>query len=209
MIDKTKNARRTGDSPTLILTEGAVMIALSFALSFIGPKMPMGGRVTPASMLPVMLFSLRHGILPALGCGAVNVMLQIFQAMMSGDVFVYCETMPTMVICVLFDYVFPYMLIAFVPALVYTLAKRKGSVGKGLTAWMYIGVIVAVALRFLCHFVSGVAIWGQWAPEGMSAPLYSLLYNGGFLLPDLLILLLVQFALCRSAAIRRLIGLEA
>ncbi len=207
MKDK-QNARRTGTSPTLILTEGAVMIALSFALSFIGPEMPMGGRVTPASMLPVILFSLRQGILPSLGCGAVTVMLQIFQAMMSGDVFVYCETMPTMVICVLFDYALPFMSVAVVPAIVYTLAKGRGAEGRKLAVWMYMGVVIAVTLRFACHFVSGVAIWGQWAPEGMTAALYSVLYNGGFLLPELIILLLVQFALCRSGAIRRLLGLQ-
>ena len=45
------------------LVECAVMLALSFALSSAKLfEMPMGGSVTVASMLPIMLISIKYGI---------------------------------------------------------------------------------------------------------------------------------------------------
>ena len=50
-----------------------------------------------------------------------------------------------------------------------------------------IGVVVALALRFLSHFISGVIFFGMYAPEGMSPIVYSALYNGGYMLPEIII----------------------
>ena len=46
-----------------------------------------------------------------------------------------------------------------------------------------------IIFRFLCHYITGVVIWGQWAPDGMGKYLYSLLYNGGYMLPELVLTL--------------------
>ena len=40
---------------------------------------------------------------------------------------------------------------------------------------------MAIAGRFVCHFISGVAFFGSYAPKGMSPALYSLVVNGIFL----------------------------
>ena len=52
------------------LIEGSMMIALATVLSiFKLVEMPYGGSVTLASMLPVIIFAYRHGILWGLGAG--------------------------------------------------------------------------------------------------------------------------------------------
>ena len=79
---------------------------------------------------------------------------------------------------------------------------------KSCEARAYIGMGVVVFARFLCHFVTGVAIWGQWAPEGMGKFLYSFLYNGGFLLPDLLICIVAAVLMFRKSEIRKLASLD-
>ena len=63
-----------------ILVECAIMLALSFALSFIGFEMPMGGKVTPASMLPLFLVAIHLGVGSTLITTALYSLLQIWQA---------------------------------------------------------------------------------------------------------------------------------
>ena len=48
------------------------------------------------------------------------------------------------------------------------------------------GAVVSV-IRFICHFISGVTIWGDYSGGAKSVWLYSLEYNGGYMLPELII----------------------
>ena len=54
-------------------------------------------------------------------------------------------------------------------------------------------------LRFLCSFLSGCLRWGSYAPEGMNVALYSLLYNGFYMLPNIIIGVVVIVALGKVA----------
>ena len=42
----------------------------------------------------------------------------------------------------------------------------------------YLGISLAVLVRFICHFISGVVFFGSYAPDGMSPIVYSLIVNG-------------------------------
>ncbi len=50
-----------------------------------------------------------------------------------------------------------------------------------------LGVVVGIVGRFLCHFLSGAIFFSEYAPEGMSPWVYSALYNGSYLVPELII----------------------
>ena len=52
--------------------------------------------------------------------------------------------------------------------------------------------------------ITGVVIWGQWAPEGMGKYLYSLLYNGGYMLGEFVLTLAVTGLLLSIPASARL-----
>ena len=177
----------------------AIMLSLSFALSFIGFEMPMGGKVTPASMLPLFLVALHLGISSTVITSALYSLLQIWQAYLAGNVFVYCQGGTTLLLCVLFDYVIPFTLPFIIVALFAKLWKKYDK-----ECFVYIGMVIALLLRFLSHFVSGILIWGQWA-EDMTPALYSFLYNGTFMLPELVITVLIAFFLLRNGGIRRMI----
>ena len=59
---------------------GAIAIALSFVLSYIRVfRMPQGGSITPASMLPMMLFSAAFGAGPGVAAGLIYGVLQYLQ----------------------------------------------------------------------------------------------------------------------------------
>ena len=185
------------------MTECAVMVALAFALSCAKLyAMPLGGSVTIASMLPIMLISVKYGSLTGLGTGFVYSLTQTMQALAEGNVFPYCETGTTLVICILFDYLVPFTVLGLAG-----IFKDLGLFKKGEIAF-YVGMVSVVFARFVCHFITGVAIWGQWAPEGMGKYFYSLAYNGSFLGVDFAICMIVAVLMLRKGEIRKLVGIS-
>ena len=185
------------------LCECAIMVALAFVLSYVRLfKMPLGGSITMASMLPIMLIAIKYGPKIGLGTAFVYSLTQLLQAYTEGDVFPYCETAATLVICMLFDYVFPFTVLGLAGIFKNIRLLKKRVVGA------YVGMVTVVIVRFLSHFITGVAIWGQWAPEGMGKYVYSLAYNGSFLSVDLAICLVCAVPMLCSRAIRRLINLD-
>ena len=63
--------------------------------------------------------------------------------------------------------------------------RERGFVGKML------GVALTIFLRFVCHYISGVIIFDIWMPEEWSnVHLYSICYNGAFMLPEMIITML-------------------
>jgi len=65
-----------------------------------------------------------------------------------------------------------------------------------------VGVIVAVTGRFVMHLISGAVFFANFAPEGLNPWIYSALYNGSYMLPELVISLFVIFLLQRSKALK-------
>ena len=185
------------------LAECAVMLALAFALSYAKLfEMPMGGSVTLASMLPIMLISVKYGNAVGLATAFTYSLTQLLQVVMSANVFPYCETLGTLTLCVLFDYVVPFTLLGLAGFF------HKIKLTKNTEVNIYVGIISVVVLRFICHFITGVAIWGQWAPDGMGKYLYSFLYNGSFLSLDFIICIVCAVFMFRKAELRRLVNID-
>ena len=185
------------------LTECAIMLALSFALSCAKLfEMPMGGSVTVASMLPVMLISIKYGTGIGVATSFLYSLTQLLQAVASANVFPYCETPGTLVLCALFDYVVPFTLLGLAGVF------HRMKITKNTELNIYIGIISVVVLRFFCHFITGVVIWKQWAPEGMGKYLYSFLYNGSFLSVDFIICILCAILMFRKAELRKLVNID-
>lgn len=186
------------------LCECAVMIALAFALSFAKVwEMPLGGSVTIASMLPIMLISVKYGIKLGVPVAFVYSLTQLLQAFVEGNVFPYCETPLTFTVCLLFDYVVPFTVLGLAGVF------KKINLFKNREIAVYVGMTLSVLLRFICHFITGVAIWGQWAPDGMGKFVYSLAYNGSFLSVDFIICIVAAVLMLRKSEIRKLVNLEA
>lgn len=102
---------------------------------------------------------------------------------------------------ILFGYVVPFTVLVLAGVFKNMRCFRHKELGA------YLGMISVVLLRFVSHFVTGVAIWGQWAPEGMGKFLYSFLYNGGFLSVDFAICIVCAVLMMRSSEIRRLVNM--
>jgi thiamine transporter len=147
---------------TRVLAEVSVMVALSLVLNFIKVyQLPQGGSITLGSMVPVLLISFRRG--PKVG-------------VFSGVVFGLAQ--------MLLDGWFYSPVGMFLD---YPLAFGALGLAGIFRKTPLIGVVVSLATRFLSHFISGVVFFGMYAPEGMSPIIYSAVYNGSYMLPEMVI----------------------
>ena len=169
------------NSKTRMLVEGAAMIALATVLSFIRVyKLPWGGSVTLLSMLPIFVYSIRWGIKPGFLVAFAYSLVQFFQGIMDG-LFGWGLTPGMLIACIVLDYIGAFTVLGIAGIL-----RSKETTGS------IIGIVIATALRFLFHFLSGVVIWHSFGAlwDGFSTEnqvLYSLLYNGSYMLPELVI----------------------
>lgn len=180
-------------SRTRTLVECALMIAVGTVLAQIKIfEMPFGGSVTLVSMLPFILVSFRHGVKCGLATGFVNSLLQ----MLLGFYAPPAGTVAAFVGVVLLDYVLAFTLLG----LAGVIAKPFKNHLLGVAA----GTAAVCVIRFLCSFLSGALLWGsyqesyEWA-RGMSVWLYSFIYNGSYMLPELLITTVCAVILCKAA----------
>lgn len=172
-----------------MLANAAICMALSFVLSYIRLfKLPQGGSVTPASMLPVIAFAYYYGSVPGLVVGIAYGLLQMIQ-----DPWIVGVTQA------LLDYPLAFGCIAFA-GVAGDLTRKHG--WNELAGW--IGGVAAVGVgRFICHVLSGVVFFAEYAAEAGLPPLvYSTGYNA-FVFVDLAIcLVVVAFPQVRKALAR-------
>lgn len=182
----------------LILVEGAVMIAMATVLSFIQVfKLPWGGSITLLSMLPIALFSIKRGVKSGLIVAFLYSLIQFGQGIMDG-LFGWGLTPGMLIACILLDYI-----------LAFTVLGLSGLFRKTL-AGQIAGIALAVILRFVCHFLSGVVIWHSFGQlwEGFyteNTYLYSLVYNGVYMLPELIFTVAGAVALLKLPQTRKLL----
>lgn len=202
-MTNTNKTNRTRNTKIVKLTECAMLLALSIILSFITVyHMPMGGGITLLSMLPVMLVSIKYGIKTGLSVSLTFSLFQLLQGILSGNVFVYCTTAMTQIICALFDYIVPFSVLGF--AGIFTYIGNKSNVNAYILKAVA-GIVIMVFIRFVCHYITGVVIWGQWA-ENMSPYLYSLIYNAQYMLPECIFTSVAAAILLKVSRIRQLLS---
>lgn len=164
---------------TRCLAEAAILVALAQILSYIKVyEFPNGGSVTVA-MFPILLFAFRWGLKPGLLAGFTFGLLQlIFDG-------AYAWGWQSM----LLDY-----LVAFTPLGLAGLFRGK--------SWgIFVGTVVGCFGRFIVHYISGVTIYRIVAPTEVlgtvfdNPSLYSLAYNGSYMLANTIIALIIAAVL--------------
>ncbi len=174
---------------TKIMVEGAMLIALATVLSYIKiASMPYGGSIT-LEMVPIVLMAYRNG--GKWGCltGFVHGLLQMIVGFSN---VLYCNTLLAQIGCIFLDYLLAFTCLGLAPVI----AKLAG---KHYYAGIILGSAGAGLLRFVCSFLSGWLLWSSYAPEGMNVVYYSFIYNGLYMLPDTIIVVLVMLLLAKAA----------
>lgn len=141
---------------TQLITQIGIALALATVLKiFRIYHLPQGGSVTLGSMIPIMLMALLYG--PEVG---------FLTGFLYGIITLILDPYILHPVQVIFDYPLPFMALG----LVGYFKNRK-----------VLGTLIALACRFICHFISGVVFFGSFAPKGMSPVVYSLMVNGIFI----------------------------
>ena len=201
------------------LTESAMLLAMAVVLELVSkifiPPMAFGGQLTIVCMLPVVLISYRHGVKwgmvagfaysllqMALGAGTVTAAFQpgyFGDGTMIGNAILMC----------LFDYILAYTALG----LGGIFRDRIKKPGLALS----LGSLVALGCRYAAHIVSGYILFAGWAEwfftqegfpawgaglvESLSPQLlgfvYSLVYNGMYMIPEIILTAVVALILGR------------
>lgn len=184
---------------TKVLVEGAVMVALATVLSYIRVfKLPWGGSITLLSMLPIALFSIRRGLKPGFMASFAFALLQFAQGIGDG-LFGWGLTAGMLIACIVLDYLGAFTVLGIAGIF------RK----NGIAGWIA-GIAVAVGLRFVCHFLSGVVIWGSFGQlwdtfYTENTWLYSFVYNACYMLPELIFTIIGAVVLLKAPHTKRLL----
>lgn len=171
-------------SDTRSIVYGAISIALSFALSYAKLfKLPQGGSVTFASLLPLMVYCCMFGTRRGLVVCTIYGVLQALQ-----DPFIIHPMQ------FLLDYPLAFGLIG-----VSGIFMEKGVFKEKKIVAFLLGGIIAVVLRYACHVCSGVFAFADYADLDKygSAIVYSMAYNS-FTFVDMAIALVAGSTLFAS-----------
>ena len=213
------------------LTVSAVMLALATILAVVCAfipflNLPFGGGFTIASMLPVVLVAYLYGTKWGLFTAFTYAIIQIIMDLMTGaDSVVKGLFTPTSdsfqgiaigFAIILIDYFIAYTVLGLGG-----LFRRRI---KNQTLGLCLGVVVALSLRYVAHIVSGAIFYGEWAEwffsqEGFYAIgssllntfsgkglalVYSIFYNGLYMIPEIIITTIVAVPVSRIPLLREL-----
>jgi thiamine transporter len=204
---------------TARLTESAMLLAVAIVLELVSkmiiPEMPFGGQVTLVSMLPVVLISYRHGM----KWGFVAAFTYALLEMALGAKTVSAAFLPgyfgdgTMIVNALAMCLLDYVLAFTVLGLGGIFRNKLENKGAALAC----GGLVALGARYLCHILSGYILfggyaewyftqegfpaWGAQLVQSMSPELlgivYSVVYNGMFMIPEMVFTTIVALVIAR------------
>ena len=211
------------------LTESGMMIALATVISFVCSLIPVppfnfpfGGGITIAGMLPIILIAYLYGTRWGLLTGFVYSLIQMLLGhstvvgLFTPDSDSYMGSIAIAITICLIDYILAYTVLGFG-----SIFRKKMSPIKALV----LGSILALTLRYVCHIVSGAIFYGAWAEWFFTesaakdlalsawvmrtfsgaglATVYSLVYNGLYMLPETVITALAAVAVSRLSTVKK------
>ena len=207
---------------TQAITVSAIMIAFAVAISAICAAMPFlnlpfGGGFTIASMLPIILvaymYGTKWGILTAFTYSIMQMLLgfnTVSSFFLPGDSQMLWWR--AIIVC-LIDYVIAYTVLGLGG-----IFRNKFSTKKAIV----LGSVFAISLRYVAHIISGAIFFGAWAEwfftqEGFYAwgqtvletfsgnalaLVYSVIYNGTYMIPEIVITAIVACFVVRIPQIK-------
>ncbi len=212
------------------ITLSAVMLSLSTVLALVCAlipflSLPFGGGFTIASMLPIVIvaymYGTKWGLFTAFTYSIIQIMLDLVMGKSSTIIALFTPAsdeymgLVYAILILLIDYLIAYTLLG--------LGGIFRSKVKSKTLSLSLGTVFALTLRYLAHIISGAIFYGAWAEwfftqEGFYkigesilasfsgvglAIVYSVFYNGLYMIPEIIITVICAVLVSRLPAIRR------
>jgi thiamine transporter len=181
------------------MIEGALVACLGVVLAFIPVQFGPGNAFDLSlGLIPLGIYGIRRGLPPALIAGLV-------WALMKGIIGQWYILSPVQVGL---DYIIPFTFAGFLGVFSrQTLSAIREKRAGALLLWVSASSIIGVFSRWIWHFIAGFLVWGEYAPDGQSPVIYSLLFNGASFIGNVIMLVCILTLLARWAPIVFLYGL--
>lgn len=144
----------------------AMCLALAFVLSYIKIfELPQGGAITPASMMPVILYAYIYGPKRGFAVSFIFFLMQLLQG-------------PYILnpVQFFFDYIFAFTIIG-----VAGFFKRS----------LLLGTVTAHLLRYISHVIAAFAFFREYNQTGINDTAYCLIYNS-FVIIELIVCIIIE-----------------
>lgn len=152
--------------------------------------MPYGGAVTAASMLPIIIAGYRNGLKWGLITSFTYSILQLLTGLSNVS---YATSTTAMIAIILLDYIVAFTVLG----LLGVVKKNKHQTGA-----LVLGTLIVCLLRYLCHFITGCTVWAGVSIPTADGALYSLVYNGAYMIPETVVTVYVMALVSNSIDLR-------
>ncbi|MGH0594877.1 energy-coupled thiamine transporter ThiT [Bacillus pretiosus] len=186
------------------MIESAILAAFALVIDILPLSIKIsatGGSISFA-MIPIFIIAYRWGFKMAFLGGLIWGLLQI----VVGDAIIVTP------IQVIIEYFVAFAFIGFAglfyrPIQKALLTSNENNEGKKVIGYIILATFVGSFARYFCHFIAGIIFWGQYAPKGQSAALYSLIFNGSTMIGSyILCTVLLIFLFLTSPRLFKSIG---
>lgn len=175
------------------MTTSALLVALATVLMWVSKLIPapwlQGGSVTLASMVPIiitgLLFGTKWGLCASFSYAIIQMLFGFYPPP--------TQTITSFFLVVMLDYILAFGVLG----LSGLFHKRRTPLTAAVSACF------VTLLRYVCHILSGILIWGVYAEEGQTVLAYSLIYNGSYMIPEIIISTLVTWILFQTRFLKQ------
>lgn len=165
-----------------ILSEIAIVAAIAFVLDYIQgaytdllfPNLLGNGGSIGIAMLPIIILSLRRGIVPGLLCGVIVGCLDLMDGFWT-----YSDEWYKALIQVLMDYVIAYTAVGMA-GLMFKKVK-----GDGAILFVVLACVIAGLSKYGVHVICGIFFWPADLWGGFIS--YAFLYNAIYMIPSIIL----------------------
>ena len=172
---------------TKVVVEIAIFAAVAVAFELLQTGLWRGvftnGGSIGFSIVPILLIGYRRGGLAAFITGLIVSLIQ-----MLGGIYVIASTWYNVLFQVSLDYLFAFPIIALCALTRKSFLNNQSK--KKRIFLLAIGSLFAGLGKFFLHFLAGILFWKNFDFKG-GYVLYSLVYNGAYMLPNIIIAIIV------------------
>ena len=170
----------------LMLVEIAIFAAIGLVLDIISFQIGANGGSVSLVMVPIVLIAFRWG----LGAGlTTGLLLGVMQAMFGGYIMHWFQA--------ILDYGVAFTVVGLAAIVRKPVLEAAANLDKKkMTIYIAVGTVFAGLLRYLSHSLAGIVFF---APAGENPYIFSLVYNGTYMLPATILTAVVCVLLFTAA----------
>lgn len=172
----------------LMMVEIAIFSAIGIVLDQYSFSLWAQGGSISFVMLPIMLMAIRWGLTAGLATGLIIGVLQI---MFGGYIVHWFQA--------ILDYGLAFTVVGLVAVIRKPLLQAAKDLDKKkMSMYIVLGALLGGTLRFIMHLLAGVVFFKEYAGDD-NVWIYSIIYNGSYMLPATILTALVAVLLFTTA----------